>query len=188
MARPRDPELDAAVLAAATGLLVESGIGGVTYEAVAERAGTSRPAVYRRFATHTDLVVAALSNLQAASRPEPTGSHRRDLVAELRSFAEAITGAASITLVGSVLVGDLDERVLATYRQSIVVPRRQRLTAILAAAATDGELVDDEALRRHAVTMCTGSWYAFALAGEDPSPQWPERTADLVWRSLAVAA
>lgn len=188
MARPRDSALDAAVLAAATALLVESGIGGITYEAVAERAGTSRPAVYRRFATHTDLVVAALSNLQAGTRPEPTGDHRRDLEAELRSFAEAITGAASITLVGSVLVGDIDERVRHTYRTSIVAPRRARVATILAAAAEDGELTPDAALRRHAVTMCTGSWYAFALAGEDPSPQWPERTVDLVWRALAVSS
>ncbi len=32
--------------------------------------------------------------------------------------------------------------------------------------------------------MGTGSWYARALAGDSPPPDWPARTAALIWRAV----
>lgn len=47
--RPRDTGLDVALLRSAEDLIIERGFGGLSVGAVASRAGTTRPAFYRRF-------------------------------------------------------------------------------------------------------------------------------------------
>jgi AcrR family transcriptional regulator len=54
--RPRDAGIDDAARQAARELLIESGWEGTTLSAVADRAGVSRPALYRRWPTKTQLV------------------------------------------------------------------------------------------------------------------------------------
>jgi AcrR family transcriptional regulator len=58
--RPRDPKIDAAVLAATLAVLDDVGYGRLTLEEVARRAGTTKPAIYRRWASRQELVLAAL--------------------------------------------------------------------------------------------------------------------------------
>lgn len=80
MARQRDPEIDGRILEAARSLLDESGDHAVTLAAVAERAGVSRPAVYRRWPTRAVL----LFELHTSSSVPPTmpdlGSLRAELI------------------------------------------------------------------------------------------------------------
>jgi hypothetical protein len=45
-------------------------------------------------------------------------------------------------------------------------------------------LIDADADLEVAVTMCTGSWYARALAGSALPQNWPRRTATLIWRAV----
>src|SRR5271169_179483 len=54
--RPRDPRIDASILRAAAELLVEIGYSNVTMAAVAERAGTTKTALYRRWSSKAELV------------------------------------------------------------------------------------------------------------------------------------
>lgn len=182
--RPRDAELDAAILAAAREIAAERGVGGLTISDVADRAGTSRPAVYRRFASRTDLAVATLASLAVARDPTSTGDPLADLTAELSDFRAAISRLHSITLVGSMLLEDVADEVVLAYRSGIVDPRRAALAGILGAARDSGALTADDTDIAVAVTMCTGSWYAAALAGVEPPTDWPRRTARLVWRAL----
>ena len=49
--RPRDPRIDAAILRATTDLLVKIGYSNLTMAAVAERAGTTKTALYRRWSS-----------------------------------------------------------------------------------------------------------------------------------------
>lgn len=182
--RPRDADLDAAILDAARAIANERGITALTFARVAERAGTTRPALYRRYASPTELAVATLASMAGDSDANRIGDGFRDLVAELSAFRRAITRAHSITLVGGMLGGEADPEVQRTYRTRIVMPRRRAIARILSAARDAGELAgsaDDHAV---AVAMCTGSWYAFALAGTAPPADWPSRTAALVWRAL----
>jgi AcrR family transcriptional regulator len=46
--RPRDPRRDEAIYGAAIALVAEVGFDGMTLEAVATRAGVSKPTIYRR--------------------------------------------------------------------------------------------------------------------------------------------
>ena len=182
--RPRDTEIDTAVVAATLAVLSEVGYEALTFAAVAERAGTTRPALYRRFETKAELAAAALGSLSSATAPTPSGDHFRDLVAELRAFRNGIESTAGVSLVGAMLTSATDDEVREQYRTLVVVPRRTRLRAILSAAVADGRLSASRGEVDLAVAMCTGSWYAMALAGERPPKVWPRRAAALVWRSL----
>ncbi len=88
--RPRNPDIDAAVLRATTELLEEVGYLDLTIAAVAERAGTTKPAIYRRWPTKAHLVHEAVF---PADTPEvlSTGD---DLPAVIRALVE--TGLATL--------------------------------------------------------------------------------------------
>ncbi len=86
--RRRGTALENALLEAAWDEIVEKGYDGFTIESVAERAQTARAVIYRRWATKSDLVRAAIAHHgQHEHVPVPdTGSLRGDLVELLRSM------------------------------------------------------------------------------------------------------
>ncbi|GAA3555422.1 TetR/AcrR family transcriptional regulator [Microlunatus spumicola] len=98
--RRRGSELEGALLDAAWEELQTAGYGGLTFEAVAERAGTSKPVLYRRWPTKSDLVVAAMRHAGLFDRsPLPdTGALRSDVLASLRGFNASRAGF--ITMIG----------------------------------------------------------------------------------------
>jgi AcrR family transcriptional regulator len=87
--RPRDPQIDAAVLDATLAVLDESGYGRLTLEEVAQLAGTSKPAIYRRWRNRQLLVLAALSVRLGDLRAPETGCTLCDLDECLKLFAAA---------------------------------------------------------------------------------------------------
>lgn len=178
--RPPDPDLERAIVDAALDILRSSGLNGLTYVAVAERAGTTRPAIYRRFPDITELAVAAVASLAEATAPEPTGDHLHDLTTELATFRAGIVEANGLSLTAVVLNEATDPAIKDAYRTAIVNPRRSRIARIIAAAAHDGTIHADTATQRLLVTMCTGSWYAHAIAGTTPPRDWPQRTAHII--------
>ncbi|MEU6563458.1 TetR/AcrR family transcriptional regulator [Nocardia nova] len=56
----RDPEVDRAVLGAARSLLTERGYAAASIDAIATRAGVSRPAIYRRWPSKAHLIARAV--------------------------------------------------------------------------------------------------------------------------------
>jgi AcrR family transcriptional regulator len=78
--RPRNEAIDEAAIEAALDLLVEGGVRAVTVEAVARRAGTTPPAIYRRWQNSEELLWAAMRHvvLAAARRNEPGPPYSTD--------------------------------------------------------------------------------------------------------------
>ncbi|HLR28598.1 MAG TPA: TetR/AcrR family transcriptional regulator [Ruania sp.] len=101
--RRRGAELEAALLSAAWDQLVAEGYGRFTFEAIAERAGTSKPVLYRRWSTREELLRAALRHRGAATVPEvpDTGSLREDLKG---SLLKAAAGSEVMTALASALI------------------------------------------------------------------------------------
>jgi len=79
--RRRGAELEQAILDAAWAELNEVGYTALTIEAVAKRAGTSKPVIYRRWPQRAALVVAAWAGRQPIEPAIPDlGSLRADLL------------------------------------------------------------------------------------------------------------
>jgi AcrR family transcriptional regulator len=72
--RPRDPRVDAAILGATLRELADTGYTRLSIDAVARRAGVSRPAIYRRWPSKAQLVhEAVFPGTTIADLPIPHG-------------------------------------------------------------------------------------------------------------------
>jgi AcrR family transcriptional regulator len=99
--RRRGPELEGAILDAAWDVLVEHGYHGFTYEAVAARAGTSRPVLYRRWPQRDDLLLATVTRFRRSQPVEvpDTGSLRDDAIGFLRNADAGLTPMVALISV-----------------------------------------------------------------------------------------
>lgn len=140
--RRRGAELERAILGAVLEELAETGYMGLTVEAVAARARTSRPVLHRRWPTRAELVFAALSN----SRPRPdelpdTGSLRSDAIALLQRVAGRFAGIGPEVFWGLMAESARDPRLSALIRSQFTQALQQEMVAtLLDRAATRGEL------------------------------------------------
>ena len=181
--RPRDADIDTAVIAVAQQHLARFGYEGMSVASVASEAGTTRQALYRRWATKADLATAAIAHLaQAAEHPDSADPYA-DLVAELTTFHRGVTRPNGISLVGSMLQEATDPELRDLFLRRLVLPRRRRLRQILRRGVEAG-LLDAEADVDLAVAACTGTLYALLLTGQAIPRTWPRRTATLVWRAM----
>lgn len=179
--RPRDPELDTAILEAARHHLAAHGYDAMSVAAVAESAGTTRQALYRRFPSKADLATAAIAGMSRAAERPDTDDVFADLVVELQAFRDGVTRPNGLGMVGAMLQEATDPELRALFRERIVSPRRSRIEHILRRGTAAG-LLDRDADLVVAVAACTGTFYALALA-DRAVPDWPERTAAMVWRA-----
>jgi AcrR family transcriptional regulator len=143
--RRRGPALEEAILDAAWDVLVEHGYHGFTYEAVAARAGTSRPVLYRRWPQRDDLLLATISKFRS-SQPiavPDTGNLRDDAIGFLRNADGGLTHM--ITLISVQLMdyfrdtGTSFSELLATLRPP---GQPTPFETIVARAVERGELPD----------------------------------------------
>jgi AcrR family transcriptional regulator len=105
--RRRGATLEHALLDAAWEELQESGYAKLTMERVADRAGTSRAVIYRRWRNRPELVIAAMRHRQpvlSGAIPD-TGTLRGDTLAVLRRASARITEIGPDTVIG--MLGDL---------------------------------------------------------------------------------
>jgi len=99
--RRRGRELEDALLAAAWAQLVSSGYGSFTIDAVAARAVTSKPVIYRRWPNREALVIAAVQHFfTRGAQPVPdTGTFRGDVIALLTQANESRLAMAAVVSV-----------------------------------------------------------------------------------------
>ena len=99
--RRRGAELEQAILEAAWAELAEVGYTALTIEAVAKRAGTSKPVIYRRWPSRAHLVIAAWARQQPIRPVIPDlGSLRADLVWLFTRVADRTAGMMTETIAG----------------------------------------------------------------------------------------
>lgn len=186
--RPRDQRIDAAVIAATADLLVELGYAELTVAAVAERAGTTKPAIYRRWRSKVHLVHEAAFPSDGDTVAVPTtGSLTDDLrtmvahVVEL--FADPVARAAIPGLVAEFSADPtLSEALFKRFQDGPLEAVRARL----ADAVTNGEARSD--LDPDAVIEAIGGSTLLALlirGDADLDTAWIDRTTSLILRGVA---
>ena len=142
--RRRGAELEGALLEAAWQELQEGGYAALTYDAVAARAGTSKPVLYRRWPTKADLVVAAMQHAGLFARRElpDTGSLREDVLTSLRNFNDSRAGfITAISVYMANIAGDTGLSP-AALRERLLGDRASGATVLLERAVRRGEVPD----------------------------------------------
>jgi AcrR family transcriptional regulator len=140
--RRRGAALELALLDASWQELKEGGYARFTMDAVAARAGTSRPVLYRRWSDRLELLRATIVHALERNRvqaPEDTGSLRGDLLALMREISR--TRAEFVTVMTVHLAGYFEETGTrpADLRDVIRVSRPHALDVVYERAAARGE-------------------------------------------------
>ncbi|WP_084523666.1 TetR/AcrR family transcriptional regulator [Nocardia inohanensis] len=142
--RPRDPQLDAQVLAATQELLVSDGYQATTIAAVARRAGVVTTSIYRRWPGKRALVEDAIFALENANNPIPSGDLAADLLAWTRLFLSAAAHPAARSAIPGLLSEYHDDQ--ESYRRLLdrgERPTIEALRELLAGAAAAGQAAPD---------------------------------------------
>jgi AcrR family transcriptional regulator len=139
--RRRGEALEHALLDAAWAELQAAGYAGLTMEAVADRAGTSRAVLYRRWRNRPELVLAAMRRhgpLLSGEVPD-TGSLRDDVLALLRRMSSRLAEVGPETVYG--LLGDYlsDADLFFSSRHQLLDISAEVMQTILKRAADRGE-------------------------------------------------
>lgn len=183
--RPRDAEAERRILEAAIRALQEDGYNRMSVDAVALRAGVSKPTIYRRWASKEDLATAAVRTLQLVEPPVHTGTARGDLVQTLENFSRSLLRPNGMSLIGTVLAEESHTpELIRLFRERIVAARRRMLRAILERAKTSGEIRSDADLEC-AVNMLVGAFYARYLADSKVPASFPRDLVATLWSGIA---
>jgi AcrR family transcriptional regulator len=168
--RPRSERAREAILDAAAELLLARGLGAVSMDAVAERAGVSKATIYRWWPTKETLALDALHHEWAAARPRSreTGVLRADLLALLRPWVRLIGRRPYGRVIAALITeAQTDPAFAELYRERFVEPRRAQARPILTRAIEHGELPPTTDLEL-ALDLLYGPLYHRLLHGHAP--------------------
>jgi AcrR family transcriptional regulator len=177
--RPRDPRIDAAILRATTDLLVEIGYSNLTMAAVAERAGTTKTALYRRWSSKAELVHEAAFPAAPTAIETPPGDFRADVRAMIAAardvFTSPIVRAALPGLIADMTAdADLNTRVMNRFND-VFAAVGSRLTEALRRGDVHRD-IDPERL----IEVIGGATMLRLLL-------WPEKELDDNWVDQTTA-
>ncbi len=187
LGRPRDPRIDAAVLDATVVLLGRTDYAGLSVDAIARRAGTSKPAIYRRWPSKAHLVHEAVFPVGAQTELPETGSLAGD-VREMvrRTTAVLSTPAARAALPGLVAEMAADPTLHAALLERFGDVLSAGLSRRLAEAASRGEVRADAAAADVAEAVAGITLFALLTRGAALDDTWIERTAALIMRGISA--
>lgn len=142
--RPRDARLDEAILEATLALLEESGYPNLTMEGVARRAGTTKPAIRRRWPSRQRLVIAALAETVGTAPTPDTGCTHCDLILGVETLSQAFGGTLGRRTLPA-LVAELadDPELDRVFTETLFRPRRATTEAALRRGIERGDIRPD---------------------------------------------
>jgi AcrR family transcriptional regulator len=167
--RPRSEKAHNAILESAAELLLERGLGAVSMDAVAARAGVSKATIYRWWPTKETLALDALYNEWASVPPaQDTGSLRDDLLSLLRPWARLAGKRPYGRVIAALLTeAQTDPAFAQQYRERFVQPRRAQGREIFRRAIERGEVPADTNIEV-ALDILYGPIYHRLLHGHAP--------------------
>jgi AcrR family transcriptional regulator len=187
LGRPRDPRIDSAVLRSTVDLLGETGYAALSVDAIARRAGTSKPAIYRRWPSKAHLVHEAVFPIGSGTELPDTGSLAGD-VREMvrRTVAVLTTPAARAALPGLVgeMSADLTLHAALLERFGDILSRG--LTERLAKAVARNEVRPDVTAAELTEALAGITFLALLTRGAELDDTWTERTATLILRGIST--
>jgi AcrR family transcriptional regulator len=184
--RPRDPRIESAVLDATAELLSETGYASLSVDAIARRAGTSKPAIYRRWPSKAHLVHEAVFPVSDYTELPATGSVLGDVHAMLRNTFTVLTAPAALAALPG-LVGEMavDPTLHAALLERFVDVLSHGLNDWLESARERGE-VRPEVCATDIVDALAGIIFlALITHGETLDDAWMDRTAEFITRGIS---
>ena len=184
--RPRDAALDLRIAEAALDVLADQGIASFTIEAVAQRAGVGKAAIYRRYAGRDEVLAAAMDYLRDdLPLAPPQGSARERLEKVLDSIRTPMMATRSGRIMAQVISASAHHPdFLASFYARVLGPRRRLLVGILREGVDEG-WVDPQADLDVLATLLVGPMIFLKMWHGTPMADTP--TAQILDLALAGA-
>ena len=166
--RPRDPRTRAAILAAARALLERGGLTAVSIEAIAQKAGVSRPTIYRYWPNAPAVAMAAF--LEATGAPDAARTARTPLAAlraQLHAVADAFAAPTGRSVAAMVAAAQSETELAKAFRHEFIT-RNRDATRLLLNRCIEDKLVAPPADMELALDLIFGPLFYRLLMGHAP--------------------
>ena len=148
--RPRSEESEEAILAATLQLLTEKPLRDISMEEIARKAGVGKATIYKWWPSKAYVALDAFLRKINRMVPTPdTGSARRDIQEQLRSFMVFYKSPSGRILVQFVAEAQIDKEFASLFRKRFLKPRREAIGVIFDRGVQRGEI--DQNLDRELV-------------------------------------
>jgi AcrR family transcriptional regulator len=130
--RPPDPRTRAAILTAARALLERGGLTAVTIEAIAAKAGVSRPTIYRYWPNAPAVAMAAF--LDSSGAPAAGKASRSPLSAlrdQLHAVADAFAAPTGRSIAAMVAAAQSETELAKAFRTEFIARNRDAARLLL---------------------------------------------------------
>ncbi len=185
LGRPRDPRIDDSVLRATVELLGAAGYAELSVEAIAKRAGTSKPAIYRRWPSKAHLVHEAVFPVSEATELPDTGSLAGDVREMVRRTAGVLTTpAARAAMPGLLAEMATDPTLHAKLLTRFGDVTARGLTDRLDEALNRGELRHGVAAADLVEAIAGMALMAIITRNQELDDAWVKRTATLITKGI----
>jgi AcrR family transcriptional regulator len=141
--RPRDAAIDGAVLVATLKELESVGYQRLSLGAVAERAGTTKPSVYRRWPSKQELVLEALATSLGQIETPLTECTLCDFVDGILIFLDVFNRMPPNVLTPLLADCELDPGLHQTFMRTLFEPPREAVDRVITHALEQGDVRDD---------------------------------------------
>ncbi|MFD6415307.1 TetR/AcrR family transcriptional regulator [Streptomyces sp. NPDC060194] len=175
-----------AVLDAVVELVAERGMAALTMDAVAVRAGVSKPAMYRRWPTKQRLIIAAAESRIGPLRIPDLGDFRAELRMVLTARMEAYRQPGIDRLLAGVLGATTEQGSVRAEFGDYAARVTSETRRVLERGVTRGDVRPDADLA--AATTLVASSLVFRMVAEQQQPDEAlvEAVVDLVGRGVAA--
>jgi AcrR family transcriptional regulator len=187
LGRPRDPRIDNSVLRATVELLGTSGYAGLSVDAIAKRAGTSKPAIYRRWPSKAHLVHEAVFPISEATELPDTGS----LAGDMREMVQRATGMLTTPAARAAMPGLLAEMATDPTLHAKLLDRfgdvtSRGMTDRLEGAVRRGEVRSGVTAADLVEAIAGMTLMAIITRNHELNDDWVERTAALITKGIST--
>lgn len=185
----RSPETHRAILDAAAAVLEESGYAGFSMDAVARRANSSKPTIYRWWRNKAVLIMEVYEEAcEVALAATDSGSLRGELILRLTTlwtwWEETWGGEALRSIIAE---AQLDPVTLDELRSRFVPRRNEFIRSVFDRAVARGELADASGAEA-AVAHLIGTSWLYLLTGRLQEREVIAPHVDAVLKGLATGS
>jgi AcrR family transcriptional regulator len=173
--RPRDQMVKASILVAAIGIIDDEGPAGFSIDAIAKRAGTSRPTLYRWWRSKGEILLDAL--LEVTGEQVSYGQHATlidDLERHGRDYVALLAGPYGAAYRAVFAEGLVDTEFMTLVRRRLIGPRRAITKGRLDAAITANELPADTDVEALIDALYAPFLYRLILGHQPLTPEFSD--------------
>jgi AcrR family transcriptional regulator len=169
--------------------LAENGYEGTTVERVAQRAGTAKTTIYRRWGGLDGLLADLMAEHAAREIPAPDEG---DLDGDLRALARAVVASLADPAIraafGSMLAAAVQDPAARVVLSGFLAGRIARMAVVIDRAVERGELPPDTDAAEVLKAMAILIYGRLFFTGEPPSPLMADTVAAAVTAAARAGA